>query len=408
MHGIHPTPFTVLTAALIAWALVSRRAERFNVSMPIALMTLGVGARAMGWVEVELSDSTVLTVAEVTLALVLFSDAARIELDRLRRDRAIALRLLLVGLPITIALGALFAHLLIPGIGLALAAVIGAAVAPTDAALGAAIVEDERVPAFVRRMLSTESGLNDGIATPFVVGALAIGAEMLGHETGGHRVGALGALFEIALGAAVGVGAGLLGSFLLRTARRTGWAHERFVPVAVSALALLTYSVATELGGNGFIAAFVGGIAFGVRPLPAPRSLDLPVDITNILGGLLWFLFGGVLSQVWSSLGWREFCFAAAALTVVRMLPVAASLVGSGLDRGTVLFVGWAGPRGLASLVFSLLAVESLGATDAQPVVQAVVLTVAASVVAHGVSAAPLARRFGRRERRSPYAAPPA
>ncbi len=283
----------------------------------------------------------------------------------------------------TIAAGAATAALLFGGNGLWVAAAIGAIVAPTDAALGASIMADERVPAGVRRTLNVESGLNDGIATPFVnlFIAGAVTADALGGQ---HLWAAVGALVG---GTLLGIGIGVVGATLLALARRHRWSAPVFRPLAILALAVFAYSAAYVAGVNGFVCAFVAGIAFGsVDHHNDEAALGFAEEAGTLLSLLVWFIFGAVmLVPGLENTGWRDVLFALLALTVLRMVPVAVALMGTGLDRATVAFVGWFGPRGLASVVFALLAVDAFEPSQSKAVLAAVTLTVALSVLLHGV-----------------------
>jgi NhaP-type Na+/H+ or K+/H+ antiporter len=280
----------------------------------------------------------------------------------------------------------------------ALAVFVGAALAPTDAALSAQVINDERVPMRVRRVLNVESGLNDGIVTPIVVFALAIAGSRLNASA--EDVGGTGAVLELAIGIAVGLVLGFSSARLIAFASRRRWILHGGRRLAALATAVGGYALATALGGNGFIAAFVAGIAFGAA---FPRDVadvgeigELPELLGEVLALGVWFLFGAALVPVafqYSSLS--TLLYAALSLTVIRMLPVAVGLAGTRLDRATVLFIGWFGPRGLASVVFALLAIEQLKLTDmVGQAISVVAVTVLISVVAHGVSAAPLSRRY--------------
>ena len=243
---------------------------------------------------------------------------------------------------------------LFSGVGLWVAAAIGAIVAPTDAALGASIMEDERVPAGVRRVLNVESGLNDGIATPFVNLFLA-GAATAEAVHGASSVAS--AALDLLGGAGIGIGVGLVGAVLLTQARKRHWSEPSFRPLAVLALALFAYSASVLAGTNGFVAAFVGwhGLRHRVRSRNGNEPLEFSDEAGTLMSLLVWFVFGAVmLVPGLDGATWRDVVFAVLALTVVRMVPVALSLVGAGLDRSTVAFVGWFGPRGLASVVFGL------------------------------------------------------
>ncbi len=324
---------------------------------------------------------------------VLFSDAARIRVQDFRQGMGQYVRLLGVGLPLTILGGWLLALWLFPGIGVWLALLVAAALAPTDAALGIPVVTNPAVPSRIRRLITVESGLNDGIATPVVMVAIAGAASAEGLA---DAEGVGGALIELAIGAAIGVAVGLGGGWLLRRARRSQWAAEDFTGIAVLALAVLTYAAAVSLHGNGFVAAFCGGLAFGaVAGRRGPTELVFLEQASGLVSLLVWTAFGAVAIPImFDRVDLTIVLYAVLSLTLVRMVPVALASIGAGLDRNTVLFVGWFGPRGLASLVFALIALEELG-TGADDAVAVIGLTVLLSVLAHGLTAAPLATRYG-------------
>jgi NhaP-type Na+/H+ or K+/H+ antiporter len=394
VHELNVAAIAVLSGCVIVWGLVSARLERWDVTAPIAFVLLGLVATngPFALIHVNLRSTDVRSLAEITLALVLFADASRVNAKALRSDVALPARLLGIGLPLTIGVGAGIAAVLFAGHGLWVAALIGAIVAPTDAALGASILQDERVPAGVRRALNVESGLNDGIATPFVnlflAGALTTESV---HTSGVGR-----AAVDLIGGAAIGIAIGIAGALLLSWAGRAGWSSRGFRPLTVLALALFAYSVALLLDANGFVAAFVAGISFGSL-VSDDELLAFAEETGTLMSLLVWFVFGAVMVVPgFEAAGWRDVVFAVLALTLVRMVPVAVALAGSGVDRATVAFVGWFGPRGLASVVFGLIAVDSLVPRDSRLVLGAVTVTVTLSVIAHGVTASPLARRYGR------------
>ncbi len=395
-HDLNLTTLAVVSACVIVWGLVSARLERWDVSAPMAFVVLGVvvthGPTTI--VHFGLHSSTIRSLAEVTLALVLFADASRVNMRALRADAALPARLLGIGLPLTIGAGAAAATLLFGGSGLWVAAAIGAIVAPTDAALGASIMGDERVPSAVRRLLNVESGLNDGIATPFVNLFIA-GAVTTEAVSGATHLST--AVAELAGGAALGIAIGVVGAVLLALARRHDWSSPSVRPLAIFGLALFAYSTSVLAGTNGFIAAFVAGLAFGTLDHHNDAAmLRFTEEAGTLLSLLVWFIFGAVmLVPGLEDLTWRDAVFALLALTLLRMVPVAIALAGTGLDRATVAFVGWFGPRGLASVVFGLIAVDALAPSQAKVVLAAVTLTVALSVLLHGVSASPLAARYG-------------
>jgi sodium/hydrogen antiporter len=394
------TAIAVISACVIVWGLVSARLGQWDVTAPIAFVVFGLGAThgPLALFHLRLHSSDIRSLAELTLALVLFADASRVNAKTLRADVALPARLLAIGLPLTIGFGAVAAAGVFAGAGLWVAATIGAIVAPTDAALGASIMQDERVPTGVRRALNVESGLNDGIATPFVNLFLAGAIATEAVHTGGIGHAAVALLG----GAALGAGAGAVGAILLRLSRRAGWSAAGFLPLSVLGLALFAYAAALLAGTNGFVAAFIAGMAFGTLAIGDTELLAFGEEAGTLLSLLVWFSFGAVMVVPgFEGAGWQDVVFALLALTVVRVVPVALALVGSGFDKPTAAFIGWFGPRGLASVVFGLIAVDSLGPADGHLVLCAVTVTVTASVLAHGISASPLARRYGEFANRS-------
>lgn len=384
--GVTSGALALVAASVFGWCALSARLQRADLTAPIVFMGLGVVLSAL-LPGVAVEGDTVKVLAEATLAWVLFSDAARVGVRELRADAGVYGRLLGLALPLTVVLGWLLAWALVDGLDPWLGLLVGAALAPTDAALGAVVITHPAVPARIRRIINVESGLNDGIVTPVVLVALA------GVHSGG--AGGVHALAQLALGALAGVALGTAGGSVLRLARRRGWVDDALIGPAVLALALLAYTTAVVGHGNGFIAAFVGGIAFGhVAGRGAPEEVSYVEQTAGLASLLVWLLVGVVgVPLVLENLSWQALLYAALSLTVVRMVPVALALAGAGLGRRTTLFIGWFGPRGLASVVFALLAVEELG-SEAGTAVAVIVTTVLVSVLAHGFTAEPLAVRF--------------
>jgi NhaP-type Na+/H+ or K+/H+ antiporter len=391
---VDTTAVLVVAAAIFLWGAVSARFERADLSAPIVFVVVGALLAAAGLVDTVTAPETLEPLVEITLVWVLFSDAARVRVHDFRADAVRYVRLLAVGLPLTVAAGWGLAAWLFPGLGVWLALLVGAALAPTDAALGVPVVTNPAVPASVRRLINVESDLNDGIATPVVMVALAGAASAEGLT---DAPGLAEALLELAIGAGVGVAVGAGGGWLLRRARHRGWVAEDFAGIAVLALALTAYAAALALQGNGFVAAFCGGLAFGATAGPrGPAELAFTEQAGGLVSLLVWLAFGAIAAPIMiDRTDWATVVYAVLSLTVVRMVPVALALLGDGWDRATVLFIGWFGPRGLASLLFALLALEELGPTTDRAVA-VIALTVFLSVVAHGISAAPLAARYGR------------
>jgi NhaP-type Na+/H+ or K+/H+ antiporter len=388
----------VFVLILAGYALIANGLDRLSIGPAITFVLVGLllGPDVTGILDVGIETDAIRTLAEITLAFVLFADASTVDLDGLRRDSGLIGRLLGIGLPLTIFAGGLLAWLLFPGVSIASALLLGTILAPTDAALGMAVVSNPAVPIRIRRVLNVESGLNDGIATPFVVLFVALATAAV-ESQGGHLADAIR---ETAIAVIVGILVGSIGGRLLKLADERHLTSELSRQIAVFAFALGGYLVSVALGGNGFIAAFVAGVTFGRVITPAQRDAERFSEAAGILLSIaVWVVFGATF--VGSLL--RDFAdpapviYAIVSLTAVRMIPVALALVGSGMTLPTVAFVGWFGPRGLASIVFGILAVDALlesgGPVDVLG--RTVAWTVLLSVVLHGLTAGPLARRYG-------------
>lgn len=398
-----------MTGALSVFALLvvvfvsqSARFSKTYLTAPIIFLVAG-GVVGRTLVDVEVEGDAIRTLAEVALVLVLFHDAAELQPRELRADLALTGRLLLVGLPLTIGAGYLLARSLFPEVGLWLALVLAAALAPTDAGLGAATVLNPVVPTRVRRILNVESGMNDGLATPVLLFAVAAAAGSMDEQTG---PGLGEAVLEVAVGALVGVAVGYLAARLLERSRGRGWADRGLLPIATLAIPLLGYTLATALNGNGYIAAFVAGTAYAAGQKSA-ADLHETIGLTGLTSGFLgyavWMAFGAVAtSQLGLVLSWQNLTYAVLSLTAVRMVPVALALLGAGLRPPTVAFVGWFGPRGLASIIFALITIEALGTEPAvETVLRVIATTVVLSVLAHGLTASAWSARFGAWARRT-------
>lgn len=384
---------TIVMATIVIWGVFSARLDRADLSAPIVFVTVGLLlTQVFHLLEPEISQEGIKILAELTLVWMLFADASRIGLRELRADVGLYLRLLVGGLALTILSGAVLAAWLL-GMGSWMALLVGAALAPTDAALGASVMTNPAVPERIRRALNVESGLNDGIATPVVMVAIA-GVAATEKVQGLPSVAA--ALTDLVIGLTVGIVVGVGGGRAMRMARRHGWEAEDFAGPAVLALALLAYSLTIWIDGNGFVAAFAGGLAFGNSAGRGGVKQVYYVEQTaGLVSMLTWLVFGAVgVPIVWEQASWQITAYAVLSLTLIRMLPVALSLIGTGLPPATVAFIGWFGPRGLASVIFALIAADELGA-EANDAVAVIGMTVLISVFAHGLSAEPLATRYG-------------
>ena len=387
----------VAAASLLLVAAFSRLLTDTPVTAAMVFVALGVllGPRALDEIDVSSADAGVRTLAEAALTLVLFCDAARIDPRALRRDLGLPVRLLGIGLPLTIGLGALAALLVFGQLTAGEALILGVVLAPTDAALGQAVVSDPRVPARIRQGLNVESGLNDGICVPLLFAAIAAADVESNIAHGQHALTLLAE--EIGYGLLGGlIAAGALTAIVVLAGRRgliaPGW--KRLIPVAGAALA---YGVAAPLNGSGFIAAFSAGALFRAFLREDPAEINtLAEDVGSLLGAVTFLLFGAILlGPALGDLSWQLALYALLSLTVVRLAPVAVAMLGSGARPPTVGFRGWFGPRGLASIVFAVILIEESHLPHVQILLLATYLTVALSVFAHGATAAPLAARYG-------------
>jgi NhaP-type Na+/H+ or K+/H+ antiporter len=386
----------ILAASLLVVAGVSRRLSdtKFTPAMAFVLIGLLTGPLLIDQVTTDPATATVRTLAEATLAVVLFADASRIKLRLLRQEYAVPLRLLGVGLPLTIAAGAALAGAIFTSLGAWEAVVLAVLLAPTDAALGQAVVTEPRLPSRIRQGLNVESGLNDGICVPLLLIALAA-ADIEEHVATSHHAIAIVAE-EIGYGLLGGVAGGVAAVAVVTIGSRRNLISAPWLQVIPIAAAGLAYGVAAALGGSGFIAAFIAGAIFGgLAARESEEASRLNDEIGGLLGGLTFLIFGAVLlGPALKHLSWQIVLYGVLSLTVIRMLPVAIAMVASGARRQTVGFLGWFGPRGLASIVFAVIAVQEAHLAGAETIVRATYFTVGLSVFAHGITASPLARRY--------------
>ncbi len=405
-------------ALIVAWGLVSGRLQGTIITAPIVFATAGVIGGATGEInfgfevleegEKDLFAETgefFVTAAEIALALVLFTDATRIDLKTLRGNAQLPGRLLLVGFPLTIGFAGAVAIGLFPDLDIWEAFLVAAILVPTDAALGQVVVSSPIVPVRIRQALNVESGLNDGMAVPLwtIFLTLAVAEEAV------RAIDVVQVIIEkLGYGLLVGIAVGLIGGWLVSEASKRGWMTGVFQQLTIAALAVLTWWGAEEVGGSGFVAAFVGGIAAGhaARDL-GQKIVDFTEDIGQLLELFIFFAFGVIAVLILDVATWQMVVYALLALTVIRALPVAISLIGTDLRSYSVIFLGWFGPRGLASIILGLLVIiEEPLLPGANDILLIMTVTVMMSIYAHGISAAPLAERYGRRTEDMPEEAP--
>jgi sodium/hydrogen antiporter len=396
----------VLSLVLLGFAAISGRIEGTPVTpaMVFTVIGLAVGAKAIGLDEPAPYGHEIKLLAEATLSVVLFSEASRIDRGQLLGQLSLPARLLGIGLPLTILAGFVVAHGLLGVLAWPEALLLGVILAPTDAALGQAVVSLPRLPLRVRQSLNVESGLNDGICVPLFLVVLAV-AQAEEAEVGWGR--ALRLLVEkIGYGALGGVVAGMLAAGVVLFSERTGFAKSVWLQVVPVAGAALAFGLAEAIGGSGFIAAYVGGAVFGRLPKRAEEAVSYLIDeLAAVLAAVTFVVFGAVLLRpALDDVTWQIGLYAVCSLTIVRLVPVAIALIGTRARLPTVALFGWFGPRGLASIIFALILVEEGGLPHDGVILTVTFATVGLSVLAHGVSAAPLANRYADWSEASPRA----
>jgi NhaP-type Na+/H+ or K+/H+ antiporter len=386
----------VFVLLLFLYSLASRRLEGTVVTAPIVFTVAGVVMLpAMERILRAGVDAHVfLNLAEFGLVLLLFTDASRTELAVLKDIRTLPARLLSFGMLLTILLGAVVARVVLPQLSLWEAGILSAILAPTDAGLGQIIVQSPRVPMRIRQALNVEAGLNDGLAVPFLLFFIAL--------AGAGSDGARFAPFvqaQLGYGVLIGAGIGRGGGWLLGRAQRQEWMAESFTQIGVVALPLLCLLASEAAGASMFIAAFVAGLAVQVGFRDAGRhSVEFAEQWGQLLNLAVFFLFGMLIARDWTAFDAALGLYAVLSLTIVRMVPVAISLAGSGLSRATVVFIGWFGPRGLASIVLGLVYLEQESHLPGETTTRlAVMMTVLLSIFAHGLSAGPGIDAYARR-----------
>ncbi|MGW1136037.1 cation:proton antiporter domain-containing protein [Streptomyces zhihengii] len=402
---------TVIAAVLLAWCVLSHRLARWSITAPIAMLGAGIALTSGSdpALVFDFGDMAGFEHAvEVVLALLLFVDATEVPSGAIRRERRVVARLLGGALPLTLAAAFLTALAFFPDRPGWVLAVLATVVVPLDLAPTAAVVRDHRIPARLREVLNVEGGLNDGIVSPVFLLCVAAAAEA---HTGGDdyaeavldAVGA--AAWALGAGSLVGYGAG----WLLRTSWAKGWAQPAAMRLGVLSVPVAAYTLSSALGGNGFVASFVAGvcIAPAMRHMPE-NAVEMTDELVTLLTLALWFLFGQIVTdEFWDGFHLSVVLYALLAVSLVRIVPVMLALIGTDLSLTDRLFLGWMGPRGVTSVVFGLLAaLELRGASGGDFISRVMVITVMVSIVVHGLSGEPLARRYARNRRAAPAPTP--
>ena len=396
----HPAIILILGAILIfGYGLVSRLAERSPITAPMVFVAIGILASPLGTgiLSVKIDAGLVQIIASVTLVLVLFVDASTISVPSLIRERRLPMRLLLIGLPLTMLLGSIAGFLIFQDMRLWVVLLMAFILSPTDAALGQAVVTNPAIPERIRRAINVESGLNDGMSLPPILICIAALSET-GATHSGTDYWINFILKQLILGPVAGIVVGWFGGLLVDRASRAGWMNETYQRLSSVSLAVIAYASAESMHGNGFMAAFFSGLALGTRtPAVRERIHEFAEAEGQQLALFIFLMLGLILVPVtihyWDIRSW---VYAVLSLTVIRMIPVALSLIGSKLDWPSVSFIGWFGPRGIASILYLLIVVGRIGKSGYEYMLSVIALTVLLSVFLHGLSAVPLAHIYGR------------
>jgi NhaP-type Na+/H+ or K+/H+ antiporter len=387
----------VVAGLFLVYSLISRALENTSITAPMIFTGFGllISVFWAGLLGDGMEHGAVHTLAEVTLIFVLFSDASRIDVALLRRDHNLPQRMLLIGMPLTILFGTLAALLMFREFYIWEAALLAAILTPTDAALGQAVVSNKLVPVRIRQAINVESGLNDGIALPLVLIFASLASLMAAGESAGFWIGF--SFLQLALGPLTGIIIGFVGAKLVDFSVDRNWISGSFEGIGALCVAVIAFTGAEIVHGNGFIAAFIAGLVFGNFLKHQCKFLYEFAESEGQFFTLTTFLiFGGIaIHLIGESFHWTYIVYAALSLTVIRMIPVAFSLIGSGVNGLTTLFLGWFGPRGLASILFGLLIIEKTEIPHREQIISVVVITVLMSILVHGLTAAPASRKYG-------------
>lgn len=397
---MHDYPIFLFMALMIfGYGLFSKLSDRSILTAPMFFVTIGFIA---GWFPLDLLQGGIKApflkiIAELTLVLILFVDASTINLKALARERGIPVRLLGIGLPLTMVAGTLLAVPFFHSIGIWSLCLMAFILSPTDAALGKAVVTSEKIPGKIRQAINVESGLNDGIVLPPILVCIAALTQVSGEHSGAHYW-IIFTLKQLILGPAIGGAVGWLGGKLVDLTSRAGWMNPTFQRLSALALAIMAFSLAEMVHGNGFIAAFFAGLFLGTGTKDVrDRIQEFGEAEGEGLELFIFLLFGMVLVPLaiplWDLSVW---IYALLSLTVIRMVPVAISLLGTNLSWGDVSFIGWFGPRGIASILYLLMVLIQLGTNGYERIMAVIVLTVLLSVFLHGLTAVPLSKKLGK------------
>ncbi|KUI32907.1 sodium:proton exchanger [Mycobacterium sp. IS-1742] len=389
-----------VSAVLAGWGVLARRMERWRVTAPMVIVLAGmvIGLATSDRVADGLNTEIAEHVAEIILAILLFVDATDVRGGLFGYEPKAALRVLFVALPLGIAAALVLGLWLLPGSSWAVLLVIACIVVPIDFAPVSSILRDRRVPERVRDLLNVEAGYNDGIVSPLFIFALVLADQDTRADTPLQAIEA--AVPQAAKAILVGLFVGTLLALAVNAAQERGWTTHQSHRLVLVAAPLLAFGLSLAIDGNGFVSAFVCGIAFRYlrHSDDVHNDLELVDDVGFLLTVGMWFAFGVAAVAIFEggvTLG--AVVFSLLALTVVRIFPVLIGMLGTRFEPPERLLVGGLGPRGTTTIVFGLLAFNVLDGTDEHTVGLVVVLCVLGSVVLHGAAAPAVARAYATR-----------
>ncbi len=386
--------FVFMALFIFVFGLFSKRAEKSMVTAPMIFVLIGILAAnfTFDFLSEGVHAPVVKIVAEITLVLVLFIDASTINLKELIRERKIPIRLLLMGLPITMIAGILLAIPLFPDVNIWALALMAFILSPTDAALGQAVVTSKMVPEKIRQAINVESGLNDGIALPPILICIAALSTQQETQATGAAYWGLFTLKQFVFGPVIGGLVGWFGGLLVERASKREWMNQTFQMLTSICIAVLAFSLAETVHGNGFIAAYFSGLLLGTTTQSVRERIhEFGEAESQALQLFIFLLFGLILvPDTFPLWNWQTWIYAILSLTVIRILPVVLSLSGTGISKGSKYFIGWFGPRGIASVLYLLMVVTELDTKGLEKILSVIVLTVFLSIFLHGISANPL------------------
>ncbi len=393
--------FLILAIFILLYGIFSLRIEKTFISGPVLALIVGMvfGPLLLNVFGFEVNSEEYRLIAELALALVLFADASNANLTVLKKNISLPTRLLLIGLPLTIVFGMICGYMLFNGFSWIEVGILATMLAPTDAALGKAVVTNPNVPSKIREALNVESGLNDGISVPILFLFIAFFASQSGEELGSY-FGLQLLVEEIGIGLLVGLSLTYVIVRIAQYSKKRNWISPSWKPIIIIALSFSCFTLAQIAGGSGFIACFAGGFLYGTlnSKYNLGESLEESAEgAGDTISLITWVIFGAlVVGSYFSHFSWKAVGFAILSLTLLRIVPVLLSLINTGISFKEKLFMGWFGPRGLATIVFAIIVLD-VDLPNKLTIITTVVYTILLSVILHGFTAKPFIKLLNKK-----------